>query len=72
MEAADVIEAAAAERAIEALVLAEMIEEAATQEALDALVAAEANVRPLLDDRDYTRALQALAALREPVDMRLE
>ena len=34
----------------------------------DALVAAEQAVRPLLDERDYTRALQSLAALREPVD----
>jgi glycyl-tRNA synthetase beta chain len=33
-----------------------------------ALVTAAETVRPLLDARDYTRALQSLAALREPVD----
>ncbi|HSN52224.1 MAG TPA: glycine--tRNA ligase subunit beta, partial [Woeseiaceae bacterium] len=44
------------------------LEEDAERALYDALVAAEATVRPLLDERDYTRALQALAALREPVD----
>ena len=34
----------------------------------DALVTAGKTLRPLLDERDYTRALQSLAALREPVD----
>jgi glycyl-tRNA synthetase beta chain len=45
-----------------------LLEEAAERALYDALVSAEATVRPLLDARDYTRALQALAALREPVD----
>ncbi len=43
-------------------------EEDAERALHDALVAAGATVRPLLDERDYTRALQELAALREPVD----
>jgi glycyl-tRNA synthetase beta chain len=43
-------------------------EEDAERALYDALVAAGQAVRPLLDGRDYTRALQALAALREPVD----
>ncbi len=45
-----------------------ILEPGAEQALYDALVAAEATVRPLLDERDYTRALQELAALREPVD----
>jgi glycyl-tRNA synthetase beta chain len=45
-----------------------ILEQGAELALYDALVAAEAGVRPLLDERDYTRALQALAALREPVD----
>jgi glycyl-tRNA synthetase beta chain len=45
-----------------------LLEEAAERALYDALVSAEATVRPLLDARDYTRALQELAALREPVD----
>ena len=44
------------------------LEEGAERALYEALVAAEATVRPLLDERDYTRALQELAALREPVD----
>ena len=47
---------------------AKRLEEDAEQALYDALVAAEATVRPLLDERDYTRALQSLAALRAPVD----
>jgi len=43
-------------------------EEDAERALHDALVAAEKTVRPLLDERDYTRALQSLAALRGPVD----
>jgi glycyl-tRNA synthetase beta chain len=43
-------------------------EEDAERALYDALVTAEKAVRPLLDERDYTRALQSLAALREPVD----
>jgi len=43
-------------------------EEDAERALYDALVAAGETVRPLLDERDYTRALQALAALRTPVD----
>jgi len=43
-------------------------EEDAERALYDALVAAGETVRPLLDERDYTRALQSLAALREPVD----
>ena len=45
-----------------------LLEDGAERELYDALVAAEGTVRPLLDERDYTRALQALAALRGPVD----
>ena len=44
------------------------LEEDAERALFEALVAAEETVRPLLDQREYTRALQALAALREPVD----
>ena len=44
------------------------LEEDAERALYDALVAAGEAVRPLLDERDYTRALQALAALRQPVD----
>jgi len=43
-------------------------EEDAERALYKALIAAEKTVRPLLDERDYTRALQALAALRAPVD----
>ncbi len=45
-----------------------LLEEGAERALYDALVSAEGTVRPLLEERDYTRALQALAALREPVD----
>ena len=45
-----------------------LLEEGAERTLYDALVSAEATVRPLLDARDYTRALQELAALRGPVD----
>jgi glycyl-tRNA synthetase beta chain len=45
-----------------------LLEEDAERALYDALVSAEATVRPLLDARDYTRALRELAALREPVD----
>jgi glycyl-tRNA synthetase beta chain len=43
-------------------------EEDAERALHDALVAAGETVRPLLDERDYTRALQELATLRGPVD----
>jgi glycyl-tRNA synthetase beta chain len=43
-------------------------EEDAERALHDALVTAGKTVRPLLDERDYTRALQELAALRGPVD----
>lgn len=45
-----------------------LLAEPAEETLYEALVAAEATVRPLLDARDYTRALRELAALREPVD----
>ena len=45
-----------------------LLAEDAERALYEALVAAEATVRPLLDTRDYTRALRELAALREPVD----
>ena len=45
-----------------------LLEDGAERSLYDALVSAEVTVRPLLDERDYTRALQALAALRQPVD----
>jgi glycyl-tRNA synthetase beta chain len=45
-----------------------LLEQGAERALYDALVSAEATVRPLLDERDYTRSLQALAALRAPVD----
>ncbi len=45
-----------------------LLEEGAERALYDGLVSAEVTVRPLLDQRDYTRALRALAALREPVD----
>jgi glycyl-tRNA synthetase beta chain len=45
-----------------------LLEEDAERALYDALVSAEATVRPLLDARNYTRALRELAALREPVD----
>jgi glycyl-tRNA synthetase beta chain len=45
-----------------------LLDEGAERKLYDALVAAEATVRPLLDQRDYTRALRELAALRQPVD----
>jgi glycyl-tRNA synthetase beta chain len=45
-----------------------LLEQGAERTLYDALVSAEATVRPLLDERDYTRSLQALAALRAPVD----
>ena len=44
------------------------LEEGAERALYDALVAAGKVVRPLLAERDYTRALQELAALRQPVD----
>jgi glycyl-tRNA synthetase beta chain len=44
------------------------LEEAAERALYDALVAAGKVVRPLLAERDYTRALKELAALRLPVD----
>ncbi len=46
----------------------ELLGEDAERALYDALVSAEATVRPLLDERDYTRALRELAALRQPVD----
>jgi glycyl-tRNA synthetase beta chain len=45
-----------------------LLEQGAERTLYDALVSAEATVRPLLDERDYTRALRELAALRQPVD----
>lgn len=45
-----------------------LLDEEAERALYDALVSAEATVRPLLDERGYTRALRELAALREPVD----
>lgn len=45
-----------------------LLEQGAERALYDALVSAEVTVRPLLEERDYTRALQKLAALREPVD----
>jgi glycyl-tRNA synthetase beta chain len=45
-----------------------LLEEGAERALYDGLVSAEGTVRPLLDQRDYTRALRGLAALREPVD----
>ncbi len=45
-----------------------LLEDGAERALYDALVAAEGTVRPLLDERDYTLALQGLAALRQPVD----
>jgi glycyl-tRNA synthetase beta chain len=45
-----------------------LIEVGAEQDLHDALGNAESAVRPLLDERHYTEALQALAALRAPVD----
>jgi len=45
-----------------------LLAEEAERSLYEALVAAEATVRPLLGARDYTRALQELAALRAPVD----
>ena len=45
-----------------------LLEPGAERLLYDALVSAEATVRPLLDERDYTRSLQELAALRQPVD----
>ena len=44
------------------------LEEEAERALYDALVAAGKAVRPLLAERDYTRALKELAALRQPVD----
>jgi len=49
-------------------IVAKRLEEDAERALYDALVAAEATVRPMLEERDYTRALQELAALRQPVD----
>jgi glycyl-tRNA synthetase beta chain len=45
-----------------------LLEHGAERALYDALVSAEVTVRPLLEERDYTRALRELAALREPVD----
>ena len=45
-----------------------LLEEDAERALYDALVSAEATVRPLLAERDYTRALRELAALRKPID----
>ena len=45
-----------------------LLEEGAERMLYDALVSAEVTVRPLLDERDYTRSLRELAALRQPVD----
>jgi glycyl-tRNA synthetase beta chain len=45
-----------------------LLEQGAERALYDALVSAEVTVRPLLEERDYTRALQKLAGLREPVD----
>jgi glycyl-tRNA synthetase beta chain len=45
-----------------------LLEQGAERALYDALVSAEVTVRPLLEERDYTRALRGLAALREPVD----
>jgi glycyl-tRNA synthetase beta chain len=45
-----------------------LLEEDAERALYDALVSAEVTVRPLLEERDYTRALQQLATLRGPVD----
>ena len=44
------------------------LEEEAERALYDALVAAGKVVQPLLAERDYTRVLQELAALRQPVD----
>jgi len=46
----------------------ELLDEDAERALYDALVSAEATVRPLLDERGYTKALRELAALRQPVD----
>ena len=45
-----------------------LLEQGAERMLYDALVSAELTVRPLLDERDYTRSLRELAALRQPVD----
>ena len=45
-----------------------LLDEDAERALYDALVSAEVKVRPLLEERDYTRALQELATLRGPVD----
>jgi glycyl-tRNA synthetase beta chain len=45
-----------------------LLEQGAERMLYNALVSAEATVRPLLDERDYTRSLRELAALRQPVD----
>jgi glycyl-tRNA synthetase beta chain len=45
-----------------------LLEDGAERALYDALASAEVTVRPLLEERDYTRALQMLAALRQPVD----
>jgi glycyl-tRNA synthetase beta chain len=49
-------------------IIEKLLEEDAERALYDALVSAEVTVRPLLAERDYTRALQGLAALRQPVD----
>jgi glycyl-tRNA synthetase beta chain len=49
-------------------VKAGLLEDGAEKDLHAALDRAAETVRPLLDDRRYTEALQALAALREPVD----
>ncbi len=51
-----------------AAIRAKLLEDGAESDLHDALGRAEELVRPLLDDRRYTEALQALAALRGPVD----
>jgi glycyl-tRNA synthetase beta chain len=51
-----------------ATVKPKLLEDGAEKDLHEALGVAEQSVRPLLDARSYTEALQALATLREPVD----
>jgi glycyl-tRNA synthetase beta chain len=52
----------------DAAIRAKLLEDGAEKDLHAALVSAEEAVRPLLEERSYTSALRALAALREPVD----
>jgi glycyl-tRNA synthetase beta chain len=51
-----------------AAIRVKLLDDGAEKDLHAALESAEEAVRPLLDERSYTEALQALAALREPVD----